>query len=296
MYELFCRVVRDDLVSDAVAASANPALTVGEARFVDGYPMLRAIELPAGAVLSWPACRQSGRFIGAVSLDDDRYSNIETVSAHARAWCEAFEDVPAICAEGGGATAVVQERFGVHRTLYAHFPEVVTEIDRRLFAGQGPAWRERPSEVIKRWPEYDGLDTLCDEMDTRDFQIDCRVGMRSDGDNFRFLVQVLTKVTPPEPMFDGEEWIVTLEQQGGGPSWWVTDAERRPLVEMYSTIGADALDAHHLKPPPYGPPDPQESRYPSSTGIRSVLELPGTSFVHSSSRDSAIGAGAATPT
>ena len=33
------------------------------------------------------------------------------------------------------------------------------------------------------------------------------------------------------------------EQLGGGPSWWVTSYEERQLVEPYSTIGTDALDA-----------------------------------------------------
>jgi hypothetical protein len=239
-YLVECLWLRPELVTDQVAAEAEPGAGFGNAYVVLGYPLILAI----AATRNWCGAAMGG-FIALFGPGDGSLTEMENATAFQRTRCEAFVTVPEVCAQGGEARAQRWDATtGTHHTEYAYFPEVVDEIDRSLRAGTGPRWRMDPDAVIEDWWEREELTVLCGEE--RDWQYACRVGTRWISDTelrVRFLQ--LTEVnSPPEPNFEGADYVVSLAQLGGGPSWWVTGYEERSLVGAYEAVGEDvALEA-----------------------------------------------------
>jgi len=235
-YLLTCDVVRPELVEQDVVAVANPEQRLGEARSVIDYPMLRAVESLGDR------CDGAGGFIGVFDAEDGRSKEIDAALAHARARCEAFVDTPDDCSRGRAAEA---RSFadGVHTTVYAYFPEVVSDINQRASSAD-PHWRVDRQAVLDRWLKQSDVGNLCKKVEKQNWKIDCRLGVRSTDDSVEYLYHVLVKVNrPSEPMFEGSQYEVFLEQLEGGPAWFVTSYQERSLVELYSVIGDTALEA-----------------------------------------------------
>lgn len=57
---------------------------------------------------------------------------------------------------------------------------------------------------------------------------------------YRLRFMQLTEVNDPaEPNFEGTDHVVTVEQIGGGPSWWVTAYAGHALAGRYEIVGQD---------------------------------------------------------
>lgn len=236
-YDPYCAKVKPELVTSTLVARARDDLEIDDAYAVGGFPMVLAVNVGANF------CHNGVKgTIGLFGPGDRGSDPLEVALAFERARCEAFTTADATCETGGSARhSWWDEETQTHHTDYAYFPDVVVNVDNALRVGTGPAWRADPLRVVEEWWNDDvyGLWFLCDPGENREWQYACRVSGRWLSDTrYRLRFMQLTEVNdPPEPNFEGADFVVTVEQTGDGPSWWVTGYTEQALVESYSTVG-----------------------------------------------------------